>query len=35
MLLSAWREERRLARGKTYEPPTIIERMNWAAEPGA
>jgi radical SAM superfamily enzyme YgiQ (UPF0313 family) len=23
------REERRLARGKTYEPPTIIERANW------
>ena len=23
------REERRLARGKTYEPPTIIERSNW------
>jgi radical SAM superfamily enzyme YgiQ (UPF0313 family) len=24
------REERRLARGKTYEPPTILERTNWA-----
>jgi radical SAM superfamily enzyme YgiQ (UPF0313 family) len=23
------REERRLARGKTYEPPTILERTNW------
>jgi radical SAM superfamily enzyme YgiQ (UPF0313 family) len=23
------REERRLAKGKTYEPPTIIERRNW------
>ena len=23
------REERRLARGKTYEPPTVIERRNW------
>jgi hypothetical protein len=23
------REERRLARGKTYEPPTILERSNW------
>ena len=23
------REERRLARGKTYEPPTITERTNW------
>ena len=30
--LFLWRtrqEERRLARGKTYEPPTIIERRNW------
>jgi radical SAM superfamily enzyme YgiQ (UPF0313 family) len=24
------REERRLAKGKVYEPPTIIERRNWA-----
>jgi Radical SAM superfamily/B12 binding domain len=24
------REERRLAKGKIYEPPTIIERRNWA-----
>ncbi len=24
-------EERRLARGKTYEPPTIVERSNWSA----
>jgi len=23
------REEKRLARGKTYEPPTILERRNW------
>ena len=23
------REEKRLARGKTYEPPTILERSNW------
>jgi radical SAM superfamily enzyme YgiQ (UPF0313 family) len=30
LLWSARREERRLARGKTYEPPTIIERRNWA-----
>lgn len=29
MLWSARREERRLARGKTYEPPTFIERSNW------
>jgi hypothetical protein len=25
------REERRLSRGKTYEPPTIVERRNWEA----
>jgi len=25
------REQRRLAAGKTYEPPTIIERTNWGA----
>lgn len=30
LLWSARREERRLARGKTYEPPTILERRNWA-----
>jgi radical SAM superfamily enzyme YgiQ (UPF0313 family) len=30
-LWTARREERRLARGKTYEPPTIIERTHWAA----
>jgi radical SAM superfamily enzyme YgiQ (UPF0313 family) len=30
-LWTALREERRLARGKTYEPPTIIERTHWAA----
>jgi radical SAM superfamily enzyme YgiQ (UPF0313 family) len=35
LLWSTWREERRLSRGKTYEPPTIIERMNWASEHGA
>jgi radical SAM superfamily enzyme YgiQ (UPF0313 family) len=35
LLWSSWREERRLARGKTYEPPTIIERMHWPAEQGA
>jgi radical SAM superfamily enzyme YgiQ (UPF0313 family) len=27
---STRREEKRLARGKTYEPPTILERRNWA-----
>ncbi len=30
ILWAASREERRLAAGKTYEPPTFIERMNWA-----
>ncbi len=25
------REERRLAKGRTYEPPTFIERRNWVA----
>jgi hypothetical protein len=30
LLWTARREERRLARGKTYEPRTIIERRNWA-----
>jgi hypothetical protein len=29
MLWSARREEKRLARGVTYEPRTIIERTNW------
>jgi radical SAM superfamily enzyme YgiQ (UPF0313 family) len=24
------REERRLAKGRTYEPPTFVERRNWA-----
>jgi len=31
LLWSARREEKRLAAGHTYEPPTIIERRNWAA----
>ena len=30
MLWSSRREDRRLASGRTYEPPTIIERRNWA-----
>jgi hypothetical protein len=30
MLWLTCREERRLARGFTYEPPLIIERRNWA-----
>jgi len=31
LLWTSHREERRLAAGQTYEPPTIIERTNWAA----
>ena len=31
LLWSARKEERRLARGRTYEPPTFIERCNWAS----
>jgi radical SAM superfamily enzyme YgiQ (UPF0313 family) len=30
LLWASRREERRLARGKTYEPPTFRERTNWA-----
>jgi len=30
LLWTTRREERRLAQGKTYEPPTIWERTNWA-----
>jgi len=30
MLWATRREEKRLARGKTYEPKVIIERRNWA-----
>jgi hypothetical protein len=30
MLWFTRREERRIARGHTYEPPLIIERRNWA-----
>jgi hypothetical protein len=29
LLWATRREERRLAAGVTYEPPTIIERRNW------
>ena len=29
LLWTTQREEKRLARGKTYEPPTILERTNW------
>ncbi|HEX8983816.1 MAG TPA: B12-binding domain-containing radical SAM protein [Bryobacteraceae bacterium] len=35
LLWSAWREDRRLAHGQTYEPPTIVERAHWPAEQGA
>ena len=28
---TTWREERRLAAGRTYEPPTFLERNNWAS----
>ena len=31
MLWSARREGRRLAKGVTYEPATVIERRNWSA----
>jgi hypothetical protein len=34
LLWTARWEERRLAAGKTYEPPTFIERMNWASGSG-
>jgi len=30
LLLTTRREEKRLTRGKTYEPPTLLERRNWA-----
>ncbi len=29
---TARREDRRLRAGRTYEPPTFLERSNWAAE---
>jgi radical SAM superfamily enzyme YgiQ (UPF0313 family) len=31
LLWSSKREDRRLAAGKTYEPPTFVERRNWQA----
>jgi len=31
LLWTTRREERRVAAGKTYEPPTILERRNWPA----
>jgi hypothetical protein len=34
LLWTTRREERRIAAGKTYEPPTFLERRNWVpAEP--
>ena len=33
LLWSTRREDRRLASGVTYEPPTIIERRNWTPTP--
>ena len=34
LLWSARREEKRLAAGRTYEPPTIVERSNWVSASG-
>jgi hypothetical protein len=31
LLWSSRREEKRLAAGQTYEPPTILQRTNWAS----
>jgi hypothetical protein len=31
LLWSTRREENRLAKGRTYEPPTFIERRNWVS----
>jgi len=33
LLWTSAREARRLAAGKTYEPPTILERRNWTKAP--
>ena len=33
LLWSSKREDRQLARGKTYEPPTFVDRCNWATQP--
>jgi hypothetical protein len=30
LLWTSRREERRLAAGRTYEPPTFLERSHWA-----
>jgi radical SAM superfamily enzyme YgiQ (UPF0313 family) len=31
LLWAARREDRRLAKGRTYEPPTFVERRNWVS----
>jgi len=31
LLWTSRREEKRLAAGCTYEPPTILQRTNWAS----
>ena len=31
LLWTTRREARKLASGKTYEPPAIVERRNWAS----
>ena len=33
LLWSSYREEARLLAGRTYEPPTFVERSNWPAKP--
>ena len=35
LLWTTRREDKRLARGVTYEPPTILERRNWTPADGA
>lgn len=35
LLWTTRREERRVAAGKTYEPPTILERRNWVPVAGS
>jgi hypothetical protein len=31
LLWSTRREEKRLAAGRTYEPPTFVDRSNWSS----
>jgi radical SAM superfamily enzyme YgiQ (UPF0313 family) len=35
LVWTSWREDRRLAKGVTYEPQTFIERHNWVEESAA